>query len=82
MEDVVLGKPSGWANPVPFSSRSKFHYWFEGEERSLCGSWRRGFVDVGDYEEGADEHLANCKLCVKRKLAHVVSCLPSIRNDG
>jgi hypothetical protein len=58
---------TGWGNPEPFRSTSKFHYYDE-DQRSLCGKWGR-VAGLPTVEEGMDEHADNCAACKKKKLA-------------
>lgn len=57
---------TGWGNPKPFSTRSKFHYYGE-DGRSLCGKWFR-FAGQPEVEEGMDEHSDNCAECKRKKV--------------
>lgn len=57
---------TGWWNPSPFDSRSKFHY-VGLDRRTLCGKW--AFIGRGDIEDGQDEHPDNCATCRRKKLA-------------
>jgi len=56
-------KETGWGNPRPFDTRSKFHY-FSGEGMALCGKWAR-FAGSPTVEEGMDDHKDNCAACKK-----------------
>ena len=56
---------TGWWNPMPYDSRSKFHYVAE-TGRSLCGRWA---YLAGDIEDENDTHPYNCSACKKKKLA-------------
>ena len=59
------GSPTGWWNPKPFRSTSKFHY-IGQDGRALCGRWA---YLRGDIEEGRDEHPDNCAACRRKKLS-------------
>ena len=59
------GSLTGWWNPEPWRSTSKFHY-VGLDGRSLCGRW--GYL-AGDIEEGKDDHPDNCAACRKKKAA-------------
>lgn len=61
-----MSKVTGWWNPYPFSSTSKFHY-VADDGRTLCGKW--DYMGRGLVEEGDDEHFENCVACKKAKLA-------------
>ena len=50
---------TGWWNPRPNRSNSKFHY-VDVDGVTLCGNWL--FFD-GHIEEGKDDHSENCKEC-------------------
>lgn len=56
---------TGWGNPNPFRSTSKFHYYGE-DGRSLCGKWGR-IAGQPTVEEGMDDHRHNCADCKRRK---------------
>jgi hypothetical protein len=58
-------KTEGWANPSPFSSRSKFHYFTE-DRRSLCGKWA---MLGGEFENDKHEHPDNCAACKRKRTA-------------
>jgi len=57
--DIVLTE-RGWGNP---SSSKKWHYFVQGDSRSLCGKW----AYLGPREEGNDGSPDNCAECKKRK---------------
>lgn len=57
---------TGWGNPDPYSTRSKFHY-FGNDGRSLCGKWGR-FAGQPKVEDSNDAHTDNCAAC-KKKIA-------------
>lgn len=58
---------TGWGNPRPFDSRSKFHYYGE-DGRSLCGRYGR-IAGQPEVEQGMDDHSDNCAECKRRKVA-------------
>lgn len=56
---------TGWWNPNPFDTRSKFHY--AGEDGvSLCRKYRWMLLN-GEPEEGQINHPDNCEACRKKK---------------
>ena len=59
------GSLTGWWNPEPMRSTSKFHY-IGLDGRALCGRWA---YLRGDIEEGKDDHPDNCAACRRKKLA-------------
>jgi hypothetical protein len=59
------GSLTGWWNPEPWRSTSKFHY-VGLDGRALCGRWA---YLKGDIEEGKDDHPDNCAACRKKKVA-------------
>ena len=60
-----MSTKTGWWNPDPFRSTSKFHY-VDKSGRSLCRKW--GYIGRGLVEEGMDDHADNCAACKKAKL--------------
>jgi hypothetical protein len=58
---------TGWGNPDPYRTTSKFHY-FDEDGRSLCGKWGRA-LGHPTVEEGMDVHVDNCAACQRKKLA-------------
>jgi len=63
-----MATKTGWWNPRPMDSRSRFHY-RGADGRSLCGKWACVFPDLVNLEEGKDDHADNCAACRKKKLA-------------
>lgn len=57
---------TGWGNPRPLDSRSKFHY-YGADGRSLCGRYGR-VAHLPEVEEGMDDHHDNCAACKRAKL--------------
>jgi len=70
---------TGWWNPRPFDSRSKFHY-VGKDGTSLCGRWAR-FSGSGTVDEGMDDHKDNCAACRKKK-AKLSPTLPASGEEG
>lgn len=58
-------KKTGWWNPRPMSSSSRFHYFGE-DSRSLCGKWAH-FGPGTDLDPSMDAHSENCADCKRRK---------------
>lgn len=60
-------KLQGWAKPSP-TARS-FHYFQEGNARSLCRRWLFFGNDPRVYEDTMHDHPDNCKVCKERYAA-------------
>lgn len=54
----------GWANPSPYTTKSKFHY-FDSSNMSLCHKWAVGMIKT--FELGNDTHIDNCAVCKRKK---------------
>lgn len=63
LEAEQLAPQTGWGNPRPFDSKSKFHY-FQSNGMSLCRKWAR-LAGSPAVEEGMDDHKHNCAACKK-----------------
>lgn len=66
MEMVQTSKPragAGWARPT--DRASKWHYFPDGEARSLCG---RYLLLAGERGSGNDSSSDNCSVCRRKKL--------------
>lgn len=61
---------TGWGNPSPtltnfnHMNSPDFHY-FGANGLSLCG--RHGVGHTRELEEGRDDHINNCPVCMKKK---------------
>ena len=56
-------QPTGWWNPEPWRSTSKWH-WVTETGRTACG--RYAYLR-GDLEHGNDESGDNCSACRKKR---------------